>query len=163
MTDKSILEDKHILVVDDEPDILETLEELLYMSSVHTASTFEAAVLLLKENTYDLAILDIMGVRGYDLLRIAHKKDIPALMLTAHALTPDNLKQSMEQGADAYVPKDKLFDISTFVEDVLIARKEGKKAHESWFASIKPLFDKMFGKDWHQDDDEFWKEFDEKP
>ncbi|MCF6247042.1 MAG: response regulator [Desulfobacula sp.] len=162
MDNQSILENKRVLVVDDEPDILETLEELLYMCSVDTAATFQDAVALLKNNTYDVAVLDIMGVKGYDLLKITHKIDTPSLMLTAHALTPDNLKQSIEQGADAYVPKDKLIDISMYVSDVLNSRKAGKKAPVKWFSLLKPVFDKLFGEGWRKKDRDFWDEFDEK-
>jgi DNA-binding response OmpR family regulator len=162
MDNQNILENKKVLVVDDEPDILETLEELLYMCSVDTAVTFEDALSLLKNNTYDVAVLDIMGVKGYDLLKVTNKIDIPSLMLTAHALTPDNLKQSIEQGADAYVPKDKLVDISLYVADVLTARKEGKKAHVTWFSLLKPVFDKLFGEGWRKKDRDFWDDFDTK-
>lgn len=162
MDHQHILKDKRILLVDDEPDILETLEELLYESKTDSASTFESAVDCLRNNTYDAAILDIMGVRGHSLLKITHKLDIPSIMLTAHALTPDNLKLSIEQGADAYVPKEKLVDISLFVADVLSARKQGKKARNSWFSLLKPLFDKLFGEGWRASDQAFWDEFDEK-
>jgi DNA-binding response OmpR family regulator len=158
----NILEDKHLLVVDDEPDILETLEELLDMCRVDAAASFQDAVTCLKNNTYDAAILDIMGVKGYSLLKITRKLDIPSIMLTAHALTPDNLKESMEQGADAYVPKDKMVDIALFVSDVLTARQQGKKAHVTWFSLLKPVFDKLFGEGWRKDDRTFWDEFDER-
>lgn len=162
MNRQSILKNKKVLVVDDEPDILDTLEELLYMCAVDKALTFEEAVRLLKNNTYDVAVLDIMGVKGYDLLKITHKIDIPALMLTAHALTPDNLKISIEQGADAYVPKDKLSDMPLYVADILNARQQGKKAHVTWFSLLKPVFDKLFGEGWRKKDRAFWDEFDEK-
>ncbi len=162
MDHQHILKDKRILLVDDEPDILETLEELLYYCKTDSASSFEAAVTCLKNNTYDAAILDIMGVRGHSLLKITHKLGIPSIMLTAHALTPDNLKLSIEQGADAYVPKDKLVDISLFVADVLAARQQGKKAHVTWFSLLKPIFDKLFGEGWRKSDQAFWDEFDDK-
>ncbi len=162
MDSQDILKNKKILVVDDETDILETLEELLYMCSVDTAATFEDAVVLLKNNSYDAAVLDIMGVQGYNLLKITNKIDIPALMLTAHALTPENLKDSIELGADAYVPKDKLADISMYVADILNARKEGKKAHVKWFSLLKPIFDKLFGEGWRKTDQDFWDDFDTK-
>ncbi len=162
MDSQTILENKTVLVVDDEPDILETLEELLYMCSVDTASTFEEAISLLKRNTYDIAVLDIMGVKGYDLLKVTNKLNIPSLMLTAHALTPDNLKQSIELGADAYVPKDKLVDISMFIADVLNARKDGKNSNATWFSLLKPVFDKIFGEGWRKEDKNFWDEFDQK-
>ncbi len=134
---ESILENKKVLVVDDEPDILETLEELLYTCSVDTASSFEQAIEFLKNRTYDIAVLDIMGVKGYEILKATNKLNTPALMLTAHALTPDNLKQSIEKGADAYVPKDKLADISMYVADVLTAREQGKTNHTSrWLIQL---------------------------
>ncbi|WDP91771.1 MAG: response regulator [Desulfobacter sp.] len=158
----STLEHKRLLLVDDEPDILETLEELLDMCDVDTASSFEEAVACLKNNEYDAAILDIMGVRGHSILKITRKLDIPSIMLTAHALTPDNLKSSIEKGADAYVPKDKMVDIALFVSDVLTARKEGKKANVTWFSLLKPVFDKLFGEGWRKSDREFWDEFDDK-
>lgn len=162
MDNQNILEGKKILVVDDEPDILETLEELLYMCTVDTASTFEGAIALLKNNAYDVAVLDIMGVKGYDILKATNTLEIPSLMLTAHALTPDNLKQSIELGADAYIPKDKLVDISQFIADVLQAKQNGKTANTKWFSLLKPVFDKLFGKGWRKKDKAFWGEFNAK-
>ncbi len=161
MDHQHILKGKRILLVDDEPDILETLEELLYDCTTDSASTFESAVSFLKNNAYDAAILDIMGVKGYSLLKITHKLNIPSIMLTAHALTPDNLKHSIEQGADAYVPKDKLVDISLFMADVLSAREQGKDSRFTWFSRLKPLFDNLFGNGWHKSDQAFWDEFDD--
>ena len=96
---EDVLKGKRILIVDDEPDILETLAEILDMCLIDTAPDFETAQKFLNKNTYDLAILDIMGVRGYDLLELANERDIPALMLTAHAVSPDNLVRSIKGGA----------------------------------------------------------------
>ena len=87
MDTKKLLRGKRVLVVDDEQDILQLVSELLDMCKIDTASTFEQAKELLEKNVYHIAILDIMGVRGYDLLEIAKKRNVPALMLTAHALT----------------------------------------------------------------------------
>jgi DNA-binding response OmpR family regulator len=154
-----ILKARRVLLVDDEPDVLETLEELLDMCDTCTATSFDQAVAALKANDYDAAILDIMGVQGHSLLKITRKKDIPTLMLTAHALTPDNLRASVEQGADAYVPKDKMVDIALFLSDVLTARQQGKKAYAPWYAMLTPLFDKVFGQNWKDKDKDFWKEF----
>ncbi|WP_022664994.1 response regulator [Desulfospira joergensenii] len=162
MDDQDILKGKRILVVDDEPDILETIEELLFLCEVVPAASFSEAVACLKTGQYDAAILDIMGVQGYSLLKITNRLDIPSLMLTAHALTPDNLKESLEKGADAYVPKDKLVDISLFLADILTARKQGKQANFTWFSLLDPVFDRLFGTDWRKNDPDFWDEFDEK-
>src|SRR5512143_2305084 len=94
MLEKSELEGKKVLIVDDEPDVLEVLEESLKMCQVVAANSFEKAKELLDAQKFDVAILDIMGVDGYRLLEMAVRKDIPAVMLTAHAFTPDNLVRS---------------------------------------------------------------------
>ncbi|MBU1344095.1 MAG: universal stress protein [Proteobacteria bacterium] len=159
---EDLLRDRRVLVVDDEPDILETVEELLDMCSLDTAATFEDARKCLENNKYDIAILDIMGVSGYDVLELARKKDIPALMLTAHALTPENLKESIQKGADSYIPKDELANLVTHVADVIKARIEGKQGYGSWFSNLKPFFDKSFGKGWRDKDRTFWNSFDDK-
>ncbi|NOX35663.1 MAG: universal stress protein [Deltaproteobacteria bacterium] len=157
-----LLRDRRVLVVDDEPDILETVEELLDMCSLDTASTFNEAKKLLEKNPYDIAILDIMGVSGYDILELARKKDIPALMLTAHALTPENLKESIQKGADSYIPKDELANLLDHVADVIKTRIEGKHGYGAWFSNLKPFFDKSFGKGWRDKDRSFWNSFDDK-
>ena len=61
-----------VLVIDDEQDVLDSVEDLLDMCKLDTATTFEQAENLLLENAYDIAILDIMGVDGYGLLEIAN-------------------------------------------------------------------------------------------
>jgi DNA-binding response OmpR family regulator len=163
MENKQTLNHKKILVVDDEIDILESLEDLLDdIFMVDSASSFEEAVSCLKNNTYDVAILDIMGVRGYDLLEATHTLGIPTLMLTAHALSPDNLKKSIELGADAYIPKDKMVDISLYVEDVLISRQNKRKNNFKWYTRLRPRFDELFGKEWKDPEKKFWDEFDKK-
>lgn len=163
MVENQTVKEKRILVVDDEPDILESLEELLEDEFiVDAASSFEEAVSFLKNNTYNVAVLDIMGVRGYDLLEATSALGVPTLMLTAHALSPDNLKKSIELGADAYIPKDKMVDISLYVEDVLISRKDKKKTNFKWYARLRPLFNDFFGEGWRDPEKEFWDDFDKK-
>ena len=104
---------------------LETLEELLDVCLIDKAPNFETAKKFLDKTLYDAAILDIMGVRGYDLLKLCREKHVPALMLTAHALSPDNLIKSIKGGALAYIPKDRITDIGTFLAEMLQARQEG--------------------------------------
>jgi DNA-binding NtrC family response regulator len=159
MQDQDILSGKRILIVDDEPDVLETLEELLSMCLIDTAPDFETGKKFIDKYKYDAAVFDIMGVRGYDLLRLATQKGIPSLMLTAHALSPDNLVKSMKEGAYSYVPKDKLPDIATYVRDVIEAAKKGAGRHGQWFSRLKPFFDKQFGSEWREKDQEFWDDF----
>jgi len=58
------------------------------MCDVVTASSFNEANDLLNSQDFDVAILDIMGVDGYGLLDIAKRRNIPRIMLTAHAFYP---------------------------------------------------------------------------
>jgi CheY-like chemotaxis protein len=120
---RSILDGKKILLVDDEPDVLSVLEEEIKMScpscKIDKASFYQEALERLETQIYDLVVLDIMGVRGFDLLERAVKSNLKVAMLTAHALTPEALKRSFEMKARAYLPKEKIGEIVPFLEDVL--------------------------------------------
>ena len=85
MKPEKALAGKYVLIVDDEQDVLDTLVELLDMCRLDTAASFSEAKSLLEENDYDIAVLDIMGVDGYELLKVANGRNIPALMLTARS------------------------------------------------------------------------------
>jgi nucleotide-binding universal stress UspA family protein len=158
MHDMSELNGKRILIVDDEADVLETLEEILSSCAIDSALDFETAQKLLDENPYDVAILDIMGVRGYELLEIARKKEVPALMLTAHAFSPDNLMKSIKDGAHAFVPKEKISEIDVYVLEILraVERGKGREKQGAWFARLRPYFYKKFGYDWREKYEDFY-------
>jgi len=159
MTDESVLEGKKILIVDDEPDILETLEELLDMCVIFKATSFEEAKELIETLSLDMAILDIMGVGGYDLLRIANEKKIVTVMLTAHALSPEDTVKSFKEGAASYVPKDKIAHIMTFLADVIAAEEKGKHVRWRWIKRLGAYYDRTFGPDWKKNDEKFWEKF----
>jgi len=159
MEPKQFISGKRILIVDDEPDVLDTLSALLDICRIDTATTFEEGKRLLENNLYDVTILDIMGVRGFELLEIAKKRDIPALMLTAHALSEESLKKSAENGASYYAPKDQINKIDVFLADVLEARQKNKSAWIKVFERLGGFFDKKFGgPDWREKEQEFWEE-----
>ena len=158
---RETLKGKRILIVDDEPDILETLEEILDMCLIDTAPNYETAEKFIVKESYDAAILDIMGVRGYDLLDLTRKKGIPTLMLTAHALNPDNLVKSIKKGARSYIPKNKLSDVPHYLAEMLQAAESGEIREGTWFTRLKPFFDKKFGPHWRDKHRDFWDEFDE--
>ena len=100
-----------------------------------------------------------MGVKGYELLRMANQKNIPALMLTAHALSPENLVKSIREGAQAYVPKDRLSELPSFVCDIIELHQNLADKRAKWFVKLRPFFDKHFGEGWREKDKEFWKDF----
>ena len=156
---KNILDGKRILAVDDEADVLETLQDLLegYEGLVlDTARDYETGYHLLRSWTYDVVILDIMGVRGFDLLSAAVHLGFPTVMLTAHALSVDALKQSIELGARAYIPKEKMADISEFLEDVLSLHHSGSL--QKMFQRLGGFFNNQFGSQWMESESKYWDE-----
>ncbi|MBT3258335.1 MAG: response regulator [Deltaproteobacteria bacterium] len=160
MSEQPLLDGKKILIVDDEADILDMLEELLEMCDVVKASTFEEAKDLLESQHFDMTILDIMGVNGYGLLEIANKKDVPAVMLTAHAFTPGNLLRSVKEGADSYLPKEEMGNIAIFLNDILEAIQEGKDPWEPWQDKLPTsYFEKRWGAMSKDTTRDFWEQF----
>lgn len=162
MVNEDRLKGKRILVVDDEPDVLEILEELLDMCKVVKATNFEDAKELLETQHFDMAILDIMGVSGYYLLGIANEKKVIAVMLTAHALTPEDIMRSYREGAASYVPKDQITHITTFLNDILEAKEKGRHSWWRWFERLSNAYwEKKFGPNWKDRDKQFWEKFGE--
>ena len=162
MADTSLLQDKKVLVVDDEQDILDVMKETLSMCRIVTAANFEDAKELLETQYFDLAVLDIMGVDGYGLLRICTQKKIPAVMLTAHAFNPPNLVRSIKEGAAGYLPKEEISRVAEFLNDVLVAKATGKNPWGAWQDRLPTsYFEKRWGAAWRDADKEFWRTFKE--
>lgn len=101
-----------ILVVEDEPDILEMVRYNLDQAGldVETAEDAERALQSVQEVLPDLIILDLMlpGIDGLDMCRQlkqdARTRHIPILMLTARKEEVDRIV-GLELGADDYVVK----------------------------------------------------------
>jgi CheY-like chemotaxis protein len=163
---ESILNHKRVLIVDDEPDVLEVLTEEIHSVApecgIDTATSYDKAIELLSSWTYDLAILDIMGVRGFDILKRATTRPnpVPVVMLTGHSLSPESLKQSVELGARAYLPKEYLGSVVPFLEDVLTY--EYGTLWRRVLKQVEGVFDKSWGPYWREPDAPFWKAFEEK-
>lgn len=150
---------KRILIVDDEQDVLDTLELLLTMCEVVQATTFAKAKELLETQYFDIAILDIMGVDGYQLLSIANERNVTGVMLTAHALSADNVLKSYYEGAAAYLPKQEITKVVIFLNDVLEAQQKGKHPWSRWFDRLSSFFDRKFGEDWKEKDKDFFEKY----
>lgn len=157
----NVLKYKRILAVDDEPDVLQVIKELLDMCEVVTATDFKTGKDLLESQYFDIAILDIMGVDGYALLDIAKRRNILAVILTAHAFSPEHTVESYRRGAAYYVPKEKLNDITTFLNDVLETEEKGKSRWARWLDRFAAYYDEKFGPKWRNIDADFWKIFGE--
>jgi DNA-binding NtrC family response regulator len=159
MEKRNLLDGKKVLIVDDEEDVLDVLQQLLPMCDVSKASSFAEAKNLLEDEHFDMAILDIMGVDGYELLRIANEKGITAVMLTAHALSPDNIVRSFKEGAASYLPKEKMANIATFLNEILEAKRKGKHPWWRWLERWASFYDKKFGPGWQDKHKDFWDMF----
>ena len=103
---------KHILIVDDEADLVELVSYNLKKEgfTVDSASGGEAALTKMRKDKYDLVILDLMlpGIQGIELCRIL-KNDpktagLPIIMLTAKGEEVDRIL-GLEMGADDYITK----------------------------------------------------------
>jgi two-component system, OmpR family, alkaline phosphatase synthesis response regulator PhoP len=114
---------KKILVVDDEPDLVETVRYSLEMEGyqVLVAHNGEDGLNQARKDSPDLIILDLMlpKLDGYKVCRLLkfdeRYKHIPVLMLTAKTQEKDRLL-GKETGADEYMTKP--FDIDKLLEKV---------------------------------------------
>jgi len=103
---------KKILAVDDEPNILMSIEFILEMEGyqVHTARDGDEALEVAEEVRPDLILLDINMPRkdGYEVCRILREREHLAgtkvIMLTAKGQTLER-KKGLEVGANEYVTK----------------------------------------------------------
>lgn len=154
-----------ILAVDDEPDILETIVDVLDGATVDCAKSYEEALAKLKAPVggtrarYDLAVLDIMGVDGMALLQQTVGRGIPTVMLTAHALNPQSLKASIVDGALSYLPKEELVNLAEHIDDVLEAIEKNQPPWKRVFSRLGKVFDQTFGSGWELEDPDFWSKY----
>ncbi len=103
---------RSVLVVDDEPNIVLSLEYLLKQVGydVHVARDGEAALSAIAEHRPGLVLLDVMMPKrdGYDVCRTirasADWADMPVIMLTARGSDSDR-QMGMDAGANEYITK----------------------------------------------------------
>jgi len=103
---------KRILIVDDEPDLVETIQVALEIENYETLVAFDGYRGLdrARNEKPDLIILDVMlpGMNGYKVCRLLkfdeQYKRIPIIMLTAEAQERDR-RTGEETGADFYMTK----------------------------------------------------------
>lgn len=103
---------ERILIVDDDPDLLQLTSSLLAQAGYQTftATMGLEALDCVDQIRPDLIILDVMmpGMDGYEVCRRLRRKPelarVPVIMLTARD-TPEAKIQAFEAGADQYVNK----------------------------------------------------------
>ena len=102
---------KSILIIDDEPEILNLLSRFLGKNPNFSVSTFSnpvSAISEIERTNFDLILLDIMmpQMNGLDVLEKikAKNEDQKVVMMTAYS-TLDKVLKSHKEGATNYVMK----------------------------------------------------------
>ncbi len=100
----------HILVVDDNPNLLELIKMRLESADYRVSATAEeeGALSLLREQVFDLCIVDLMLANGDGLTLMDQirkiRPDVPTIILTAHG-TIESAVEAMRRGAYSYLTK----------------------------------------------------------
>lgn len=100
----------HVLIIDDEPDIVELLELTLARMgmNVESATSISAAQALLQSNQFQLCLTDMSlpDGDGLDLVRYISDQslDLPVAVITAYG-TAENAVAALKAGAFDYLPK----------------------------------------------------------
>jgi two-component system, OmpR family, response regulator CpxR len=131
-----------VLVVDDEPDACEIIREELQACSVECVRTYDDARARLAANAYDVVLLDIMGVRGFELLDefgARHR----CVMLTAHALNRKDFDRAKALKAVLFLSKEEIGTLEEYVRRAATAHEPlwdwlAKRVEPGrWFAEAK--------------------------
>jgi two-component system phosphate regulon response regulator OmpR len=105
----TVLQDPHLLVVDDDERLRTLLQRYLSSNGFRVSAAADAADArtLMKSMAFDLLILDVMmpGESGFDLTKsVRENSSVPILMLTAKGEAEDRIR-GLEYGADDYLAK----------------------------------------------------------
>jgi two-component system, OmpR family, response regulator len=144
----------HLLVVDDEPNIVELLSASLRFAGydVSTAANGTEALKKARVIDPDLVVLDVMmpGLDGFDVVRRLRADDrhVPVLFLTARDAVEDKVK-GLQTGGDDYVTKP--FSLDELVARVrALLRRSGHRADASSAAPVLRYADLELNEDTYE-------------
>ncbi|MCI8320508.1 MAG: response regulator transcription factor [Dorea sp.] len=121
---------KRVLVVDDEKLIVKGIRFSLEQDGMEVDAAYdgEEALKLIRENTYDIILLDIMLPKydGFEVCQqIREFSDVPVIMLTAKGDDMDKIL-GLEYGADDYITKPfNILEVKARIKAIM--RRTGKK------------------------------------
>lgn len=156
---------KHILIVEDEKNIIELLKYNLENNNytVDYATDGREGLELFTENKYDLILLDLMipKINGLDLCKKIRSVDsqIPIIMLTAKSTENDKVK-GLNIGADDYITKP--FSVNELLAriNVLFRRSNNKDTKTKQYGNLYFDFDNYIVYKNEEEVDLTLKEFD---
>lgn len=137
------LKNKKLLLVDDEPELLSMLEQILYSNGffyIYTAKNCKEALNIMKEQSIALCILDVNlpDGDGFFLFREIRKtSQVPVIFLTARDEAADKI-QGLTLGADDYIVKPFLPKEFLLRVTALLRRTYGNILPESGFYLSDP-------------------------
>lgn len=150
---------RHILVIDDNEDILLLLQETLAEYRLSVARNAEEGLKFLKEDMPDLIITDIMmpGINGIELARqikgYKHTMHIPLIILSAKH-TIDEQVEGIASGADAYISKPfSLIYLKAVINRLIINQSVLKEYYNSSAGAYEFARGKLLSKE----DKKWWK------
>jgi CheY-like chemotaxis protein len=106
------MEQKTVLIIEDEADAAELFAEMMRVSGFRVITTVKStlAIAMMTTEDPDIILLDIMmpEISGLDILRQMRRdpelSKIPVIVITARSM-PTDIKNSMEAGASTYLTK----------------------------------------------------------
>jgi len=127
---------KKILVIDDDHDLLETIQSVLQYEGYHTfaASNAQEGIKIVKEHPFDLILMDVMmpGMSGADAVKFLEDnfpdKQAPVIFLTGLASSDDTGGAALNVGGKHYPAMAKPFDnhkLLKMVKEILEKPKTG--------------------------------------
>jgi DNA-binding NtrC family response regulator len=119
----STLNGKRILAIDDDPDLLEVLEEEILAAypdlNVEKAFTFSQAIEKMTDVDYDAVILDIMSSYGFKLLELAQSRHLRVGLLTTYPILHERPRLPTQMAARAFLSKESLGDVVPFLDKIM--------------------------------------------
>ncbi|MCR5502581.1 MAG: response regulator transcription factor [Lachnospiraceae bacterium] len=126
---------KKILVVDDEKLIVKGLKFSLEQDDMEVECAYDGdtALNMIRENEYDLVLLDVMlpQMTGFEVCRAVREfSDVPVIMLTAKSEDMDKIL-GLDYGADDYITKPfNILEVKARMKAIMRRRKSIKKEAE---------------------------------
>ena len=155
--EREFLNGKRILWVDDEPEVPKTLEDLRVMCNVKKASSFDQAKEMLETQDFDMAILDTMSGKVYELFELANETNVMAVMLNANGFNDNDTVISYRVGSTGITYEDYGTGMNMDSNTALLdTQKKDRHPWWRWLDWLGNCYEKSIGSDWVSYE-EFWE------
>ena len=143
---------KKILIVDDEPDIIKLISDILseHSFNIITSSTVEESLRLINDNEIDIALLDVSLDEkkrdGVFLLKVLKEKnnETPVIMMSGHA-NIQTAVDTMKLGAFEFIEKpfseQRLVNFINRASEIIDLKFQNKELKENYFKSFEFIGD----------------------